>query len=168
MSTALAALVVDAADPGRLATFWADLFGWQITSARAGEVVLRAPAADGWPLELVFVPVEDVKVGQNRIHLDLSSTGEQAQTHRVAWARELGAQPVDIGQAGVPWVVLADPEGNEFCVREPNVRFRDTGAVAAILVDAADPDALATFWAAATGWAVARRADDCVALRAPS
>jgi predicted enzyme related to lactoylglutathione lyase len=59
---------------------------------------------------------------------------------------------VDIGQSNVPWVVLADPEGNELCALDPRDRYQASGAVAAVVVDALDPASLARFWAAATGW----------------
>ena len=75
---------------------------------------------------------------------------------------------MDIGQGEVPWVVMADPEGNEFCVLEPRDVYRDTGPVAAILTDCADPAALARFWAGAAGWPVARTEDELVGLRSPA
>jgi glyoxalase superfamily protein len=68
---------------------------------------------------LVFVPVADPKVGKNRVHLDLRSATADDQAAQVARLTGLGARPADIGQGDVPWVVLADPEGNEFCVLSP-------------------------------------------------
>jgi Glyoxalase-like domain len=67
----------------------------------------------------VFVPVADPKVAKNRVHLDLRSADADDQAARVARLAALGARPADIGQGDVPWVVLADPEGNEFCVLTP-------------------------------------------------
>ena len=90
------------------------------------------------------------------------------QAELVSRARDLGGSPADIGQGDVPWVVMADPEGNEFCVLEPRDAYRDTGPVAAILTDCADPAALARFWAGAAGWPVARTEDDLVGLRSPA
>jgi Glyoxalase-like domain len=60
--------------------------------------------------------------------------------------------PADIGQGDVPWVVLADPEGNEFCVLEPRPVYRDTGPVAAVVASCRDPVAIGGFWRLATGW----------------
>ena len=80
----------------------------------------------------------------------------------------MGATPVDIGQHDVPWVVLADPDGNELCVLEPRDRYRGAGALASVVIDANDPCALARFWAAATGWSIGARADGFVSLHHPS
>ena len=67
----------------------------------------------------------------------------------------------------MPWAVLADPEGNEFCVLEPRDIYLDTGPVAAVLTDCADPAAMARFWADAAGWQVARAEEDIAGLRSP-
>jgi hypothetical protein len=67
----------------------------------------------------------------------------------------------------VAWAVLADPEGNEFCVLEPRPVYRDTGPVAAVVVDSADPAALAGFWELASGWARVRSDGSLVAFRSP-
>ena len=61
----------------------------------------------------------DPKVVKNRVHLDLGSTSPEDQAAQVARLQELGARPADVGQGEVPWVVLADPEGNELCVLTP-------------------------------------------------
>src|SRR5690606_20720015 len=105
-------------------------------------------------LPLVFVPVDDPKVVKNRLHLDLNSASAPDQVALVRRAEAAGATPADIGQRGVPWVVLADPEGNELCVLDPRPEYADAGAIAAVVVDVPDPGALAPFWAAATGYAV--------------
>jgi predicted enzyme related to lactoylglutathione lyase len=78
-----------------------------------------------------------------------------------------GARPVDVGQGDVPWVVLGDPEGNEFCVLEHRAVYADSGRVASIVMDTPDPAALAPFWAAATGWEVVRAEPGFASLRAP-
>jgi predicted enzyme related to lactoylglutathione lyase len=169
MSTRLVNLVVDAAHPEVLADFWAALLGWRVAVEEADEVDVRAPETDGWDLDLVFVPVPEPKEVKNRVHLDLASSTPAHQAELVERALELGGRRVDLGQGAVPWVVLADPEGNEFCVLEPRDRYREAGAVASILVDAHDPARLADFWASATGWTVqAREGADLVGLRAPS
>ncbi|MFI0418096.1 VOC family protein [Spongiactinospora sp. 9N601] len=168
MSTRLVNLVIDAADPRRLAAFWAGLLGWRIALTGPGVVVVRAPAGDGWDLDVCFVPVREPKTGRNRIHLDLASATARAQAERVAAARELGGRPLDIGQGDVPWEVLADPEGNEFCVLEPRPIYQNCGAVAAVVIGAAGPERLASFWAEATGWRPARTSAPFPALRAPT
>lgn len=169
MSTRLVNLVIDAARPRVLADFWAALLGWRVAGELPDEVDVRAPETDGWDLDLVFVPVPEAKVVKNRIHLDLASRTPAHQEELVARALELGARRVDIGQGAVPWVVLADPEGNEFCVLEPREQYADTGAVASILVDAWSPPRLADFWAGITGWEVrAYQGEVIVGLRAPS
>ncbi|WP_026361083.1 VOC family protein [Amycolatopsis nigrescens] len=168
MATRPVNLVVDSAQPRELAGFWAELLGWRIALDLPSEVAVRAPAADGWDLDLVMVPVPEAKTAKNRIHLDLASGSAAEQRALVDRAVRLGAEPVDIGQGPVPWVVLADPEGNEFCVLEPRPEYARTGAVAAIVLDAADPAGLAAFWAGATGWVLSRRADAQVGLRAPT
>ncbi|UOB14068.1 VOC family protein [Streptomyces sp. HP-A2021] len=70
----------------------------------------------------------------------------------VARLKALGATPADVGQGDAPWTVLADPEGNEFCVLEPREIHRDTGPIARVVVDCADPRAMAGFWGEATDW----------------
>ena len=75
---------------------------------------------------------------------------------------------MEIGQGDVPWVVLADPEGNEFCVLEPREVYRDTGPVAAIVVDCVNRQAMAAFWTVAANWPIQHSNDHLVALRAPA
>ena len=130
------------------------------------------PAGYSYPgpaaVPLVFVPVPEPGAGKNRVHLDLASTSLEHQAALAGRLRELGARPLDIGQGEVPWVVLADPEGNEFCVLEPRPVYAGTGPVAAILTDCADPAAQAQFWAAAAGWPVAYAEGDICGLRSPA
>jgi glyoxalase superfamily protein len=118
-------------------------------------------------LPLVFVPVPEPKTGKNRVHLDLATESVTHQRAEVKRLLALGAAPADIGQGDVPWTVLADPEGNEFCVLDPRPAYRDTGAVAAVVADCADPAAVAGFWALATGWAPANSTTSGVSLRSP-
>ena len=166
MPTRLVHLVAGASDPARLARFWSGLLDWEI----ANEVDVW-PAGYTYPdpvaVPLVFVPVPERKTGKNRVHLDLASRSAAHQAELVSRARDLGGGPVDIGQGDVPWAVMADPEGNEFCVLEPRDVYRDTGPVAAILTDCHDPAALARFWAGAAGWKITRTEDEIVGLRCP-
>ena len=171
MSTRLVHLVIDANDPAKLARFWAGALGWEIEDEAPDEVDV-SPAGYRYPdpvaLPLVFVPVPEPKTVKDRIHLDLASRSAEHQAEIVARLRDLGATPADVGQGDVPWVVLADPEGNELCVLEPRPVYLDTGPVAAVLVDSADPVAAAGFWQQAAGWVpFGDWTDRFAALRAP-
>lgn len=99
------------------------------------------------------------------MHLDLATTSTAHQKELVDRLRELGATPADVGQGDVPWTVLADPEGNEFCVLEPREIYRDTGPIAALVVDCSDPRTMARFWGSAIDWPVRQVTDDFAALR---
>lgn len=111
---------LDCADPEALATWWAGLLGWRITSSGPDEVVLEPPAGsseDGVSPDLLFLRVPEAKRSKNRLHLDLRPDDQAAE---VARALQMGARRVDVGQAeSAPWTVLADPEGNEFCILGP-------------------------------------------------
>ncbi|GAA5087345.1 VOC family protein [Nocardia iowensis] len=165
MSTRLACVVFDADRPRFIADFWAELLGWGVTIDRPDEVDVAAPDPDGVDLALTFLPAARAKNGKNRIHLDLASRSIDHQRVQVDRALSLGARRIDIGQGAVPWVVLADPEGNEFCVLEPREEYVDTGAVAAIVVDTRDPVRLAEFWSTASGWPVAHGGEQIAGLR---
>ena len=172
MPTRLYSVVFDAADPSALARFWATATGWPITYEEPDEVVVEPPEDEtGTPTEpglpLVFGATDDPKLVKNRVHLDLNSRTADEQAELVERARRAGATPVDIGQGAVPWVVLADPEGNEFCVLDPRDDYADAGAVAAVILDTPDPGALAPFWTAAAGWTAEQQADGDVRLTRP-
>jgi catechol 2,3-dioxygenase-like lactoylglutathione lyase family enzyme len=110
---------VDTTDPARLAGFWQAALGWRRTHEQADEIVLEPPAGspeDGVAPDLLFLRVPEDKAGKNRLHLDLRP---QDQAAEVARLEELGARRADVGQGDAPWAVLADPEGNEFCVLTP-------------------------------------------------
>jgi predicted enzyme related to lactoylglutathione lyase len=110
-------IVVDAHDLTGLARFWTQVLGWKILSEREREVVIGPDETA--PVGICFMPVADQKTVKNRLHLDLTpSSGDQgAEVDRIL---ALGARRVDIGQTGAEsWTVLADPEGNEFCVVRP-------------------------------------------------
>jgi hypothetical protein len=113
-------LCIDTTDPARLAGFWQSALGWRRTHERHEEVVLEPPAGtpeDGVVPDLVFNRVPEGKAGMNRLHLDLRP---QDQAAEVARLEGLGARRADVGQgADVTWVVMADPEDNEFCVLRP-------------------------------------------------
>jgi len=170
MSTRFTNVVIDAGDPVAIGRFWAAALGWEVTYEAPDELVVEPgdDAGQSPGVALVFGPVPEPKTTQNRIHLDLASRSLDDQAATVERLTGLGAKPVDIGQRGVPWTVLADPEGNELCVLEPREEYTGTGPLAAVVVAAADPAALASFWVAAAGWPIRRTADGLTALRAPS
>lgn len=152
MPTRLACVAFDAEQPRAVARFWAELLGWEVTVDRPDRAEVAAPDPDASDVALTFLPTREPKSGKNRIHLDLSARSPEHQRAQVDRALALGARPIDIGQGAVPWSVLADPEGNEFCVLEPRAQYVDTGAVAAIVVDTQDPARSARFWSTAAGW----------------
>jgi Glyoxalase-like domain len=107
-------VVVDARDPVALGRWWADALGWVVLNDSATEFEIRS-SADRLP-GLIFVPVPEPKQSKNRLHLDFRPDDQQAEVARFLRA---GARRVDIGQGSSPWVVLADPEDNEFDVLPP-------------------------------------------------
>ena len=170
MPTRLVHLVVDTAEPARLARCWAAALGWEVAPEEPDEVDVWPPGfsyPDSSALPLVFVPVPEPKAGKNRVHLDLATKSRRHQAAEVERLLALGATPAGIGQRDVPWTVLADPEGNEFCVLDPRPVYRDTGPVAAVVADCADPAAIVGFWELATGWKPASSTDGGRSLRSP-
>ena len=126
-------VVIDCHDVASQARWWAETLGWRIVYEASDEVVVIPPWMSEEPepdLErwlrvgqgLVFVPVEEGKAVKNRLHLDLAPHTSQDRDAEIARLIERGARPADVGQGdAVSWTVLADPEGNEFCV----LRARD-------------------------------------------
>src|SRR5262249_2255694 len=157
MPVRLVHLAFDANDLGPLARFWAAALGWEVAYEAEDEAV-GAPAGveDLSPgaVPIVFVPVPERKTGKDRVDLDLAASSPEHHAELAPRLTGLGAKPIDIGQGDVPWAVMADPEGNEFCVLEPRDEYSGTGPVAAICTDCHDPAALARFWAQASGWTV--------------
>jgi len=117
MTIRISALAIDADDPAAQARWWAEALGWRVTDEDDEESVVEPPegsAEDGVAAELLFLKVPEGKQVKNRLHLDLRPTDQQAEIDRF---EALGARRVDVGQSDdVTWVVLADPEGNEFCI----------------------------------------------------
>jgi Glyoxalase-like domain len=106
-----ASIVVDCADAAKVGSFWAELLGRPL-GGPDGDGDLWIEACEAEP-EMIFQPVPEGKAAKNRLHIDLRPEDQAAE---VARAITLGARPADVGQREVTWVVLADPEGNEFCV----------------------------------------------------
>ena len=116
----LQAITVDAHDPRALAEFWAEVLGWKIgEGVNELEVWIERELGDpkntGFP-DILFLKNSDVKNVKNRLHLDLRPDDQDTEVRRL---EKLGATQIEIGQSADPdtsWVVMADPEGNEFCV----------------------------------------------------
>lgn len=128
MSVRWYSVVVDCHDVKAQSRWWAGVLGWQIVYDADDEVIV-APAhlldsARDIPREqrgpgLIFVPVPESKALKNRLHIDLAPTADDDRDAEVRRLESIGARRIDIGQGDVTWVVLADPEGNEFCVLSP-------------------------------------------------
>jgi Glyoxalase-like domain len=104
-------IVVDAAQPATLGRWWANALGWVVTFEAHDEFEIR-PNPERLP-GLLFVAVGDPRLAKNRLHPDFRPDDQAAEVDRLL---ALGARRADVGQGEQPWVVLADPEGNEFCV----------------------------------------------------
>jgi hypothetical protein len=104
-------VVVDARDPVSLGNWWAHALGWVVVNDDPDEFEIRS-APDHFP-GLLFALVSEDKSGKNRLHLDLRPDDRDGEVARLI---SLGAYRVDVGQGEPSWIVLADPEGNEFCV----------------------------------------------------
>ncbi len=116
MASLLREVVIDCQDPRRLARFWGEVLSWPVVDDEAG-YSWTSSTGEPWapPPLLVFQPVPEPKTAKNRLHLDVNPSGcEQATELERLLA--LGARQVDVGQGDAPWVVLADPEDNEFCL----------------------------------------------------
>ncbi|MBM7786338.1 VOC family protein [Tenggerimyces flavus] len=119
MDIRIQCIVVDSVEPAPLAAFWAAALGWRVTFENEVESVVEPPEGSGLEdvvPDLLFVRNPDQKQTKNRLHLDLRPKDQNAEVDRLIG---LGAKRADIGQETVRWVVMADPEDNEFCVLPP-------------------------------------------------
>ena len=168
MSTHLTSVIIDSHDPAGLARWWSEALGWPVTFEEDGEVVVEplGDLEDQIPV-LVFLPVPEPKTVKNRVHLDLAARDEADQARRVDRLLALGATRADIGQTGEEtWEVLADPEGNEFCVLRSTIE--EGNPLAAICLDSNDHRSLADYWIQATGWDVVEQDDEGTSLKNPN
>ncbi len=165
MTSRLIALSFDANQPQLLARFWSGVLGWDTADDPHGGVTLLP--ADDTGFRLRFVHSDLQKQVPNRIHFDLTSTSLEDQQQTVARALELGGRHIDIGQLPEEeHVVLADPEGNEFCVIQPGNRFlAECGFIGALSCDGSQ--AVGYFWSAALGWPLVWDQNEETAIRAP-
>ena len=119
MSVKLQCIAIDSVEPRALGRWWAEALGWDAWDEPDGFCV--TPPRGSGETELVFLQVPQHKAVKNRIHLDFRPDDQAAE---VARFESLGATRVDVGQEGNPdvtWFVLADPEGNEFCILRPEI-----------------------------------------------
>jgi predicted enzyme related to lactoylglutathione lyase len=165
MTCRVLALCFDAHDPVALARFWGGVLGWEtVGDPRDGIALLPV---DDTGFRLRFLPAEASKTGQNQMHFDLTSASLADQRETVARSLELGARHIDVGQRPEEGhVVLADPEGNEFCVIEPDNQFlADCGFVGALACDGSQQ--VGYFWSEALGWPLVWDQDQETAIRSP-
>ncbi len=129
MTAVMSELVVDAADPLAQARWWAEVLGWTVhTDDNEPDLaVIEPPGATVGAMTVLFAQVPETKSVKNRVHLDVRPADGTTQEAELARLLTLGARPIDVGQGDVPWHVLADPEGNEFCLLR-----RTPGEVAAL------------------------------------
>ena len=117
MGLVISQLTVDSADPHALAAWWADVLAWTYAWEPApDDVEIEIAPPDGHAANLLFLKVAELKATKNRLHLDLRPANGSSQAAELDRLLSLGATRVDIGQGDVLWHVLADPEGNEFCL----------------------------------------------------
>ncbi|MET8540777.1 VOC family protein [Kitasatospora sp. NPDC004799] len=125
MACRISELVLDAADPERLAAFWSGVLGYvELGREGDGSIEIGPPGTGfGGPQPtLVLSPTADPRPAKLRLHIDVSAT-DRDQDAELERLLALGARPADVGQSGTEsWHVLADPEGNEFCLLRARVR----------------------------------------------
>lgn len=148
---ALEGIGMQARDPVRTGRFWAVALGLVGGSDGAEETYAGRLTVPGGPwLDIGIDRVPHAPPPGWRLHLDLA--GGQDQEAVVRRLLGLGARHLDIGQRMVPWVVLADPDGNPFCVMEDREVYRGTGPLAALPLDSGDPERDGELYAVLTGW----------------
>jgi catechol 2,3-dioxygenase-like lactoylglutathione lyase family enzyme len=165
MTSQLLALCFGANDPLRLARFWSGVLGWELADDPNDGIALLPSDDTGFRIR--FLPTQERKAGQNHMHMDLTSTSFEDQRQTVVRSLGLGARHIDIGQRPEErQVVLADPEGNEFCVIEPgNAFLADCGFIGALACDGSQE--VGYFWSAALGWPLVWDQDQETAIRSP-
>lgn len=143
-------LGIDALDPQRLGRFWEAALGTTALTDAPGIYETRLDIDGEAYLDLCFAQVPGPNRSPQRLHLDLRGGAQQEEIAQRL--RGLGARDLDIGQGEVPWTVLGDVEDGAFCVMEEREAYADTGPLAALPLDSADPSRDAEFWAWLSGW----------------
>ncbi|MYV65671.1 VOC family protein [Streptomyces sp. SID2131] len=165
MPSHLFAICFRATRPADLARFWSGVLGWEPDDGPTGGIAILPPDAGGFRIR--FLPGGEPRTGRNRAHFDLTSDSPEQQRRTVARALELGGAHLDVGQLPEEeHVVLADPDGNEFCVIEAGNKFlADTGSVGALACDGTQ--AVGYFWSEALGWPLVWDQDEETAIQSP-
>jgi len=165
MTSRLHAVTIDAADPGRIARFWGGLLGWDVSEEDDGDLTLRPTDGTAYRIHVVLTDLPNAD--RHRFHFDLTATSAQDQRRRVERALELGGRHHDVGQLPEEThTVLADPEGNEFCVLEPGNGFlADCGLLGGLNWDGTQT--VGYFWSAALGWPLVWDQDEETAIQSP-
>jgi hypothetical protein len=165
MTLNLVSLVWDSPDPSRLARFWAAALEWAISSETDDEVEL-APT-DGTRFDMLFGTTTDERVGEYRIHLDLSTTSFEDKQATVARFADLGAREIDIGQGpDAPHVVMVDPDGNAFCILEPSNNFVSHSSRFGSITCAGTRE-VGYFWSKVLGWPLVWDQNEETAIKDP-
>jgi predicted enzyme related to lactoylglutathione lyase len=165
MTAHLVALALSAHEPNELARFWADALRWDLREVDG--VGVELVPTDATNFRLVLRSLAEEKVAQNRIHFDLTTVSVHDQTDTVNELLALGARRIDIGQdPNETHVVLADPEGNEFCVIAPDNRFL-AGCPRLGAVNCDGTHALGCFWSGALRWPLVWNEGEETAIQAP-
>jgi predicted enzyme related to lactoylglutathione lyase len=165
MTSQLFALCIDASDPRRLARFWGGVLDQELAEDPDGGIALRPGDDTGFRLR--FVPAQERKASQNHWHFHLTSTSLADQQQTVTRLLGLGARHIDLGQRPEEGhVVLADPEGNEFCVIEPGNNYL-AGCGFLAEVTCAGSRKAGYFWSAALGWPLVWDQGLQTAIRSP-
>lgn len=165
MTCRLEALCIDANDPPRLARFWSSVLGWEMADEPADGTSLMPNDDTGFQIK--FSPTEAPKVGPNQMHLHLTSTSPEHQQQTVPRALGLGGRRPNAGErAEGSYIVLEDPEGNEFCVIEPGNKFlADCGFLGEMTCEGSQQTGY--FWSAALGWPLVWDQDQETSIRSP-
>lgn len=165
MTCLLHALNIDASEPRRLGDFWAGVLGWRMSDEPADGIALLP--SDGTGFRIQFSPSDGRKAGPNQVHLHLTSSSLEDQQQTVAKALGLGARHLDVGQRPEEGhVVLADPEGNEFCVIEPGNKFlAGCGFLGELACEGSQE--VGYFWSEALGWPLVWDQNQETSIRSP-
>jgi catechol 2,3-dioxygenase-like lactoylglutathione lyase family enzyme len=165
MTCRLSAVCFDANDPLRLAAFWSGVLGRELAEDSEDGIDLLPGDVVGFRIR--FLPTHETKAGQNQRHFDLTSTSPEDQQQTVARSLGLGARHIDIGQLPEQGhVVLADPEGNEFCVMKPDNPFLAGVGLLGVLA-CEGSEAVGHFWSKALGWPLLWDEDQQTAIQSP-
>ncbi|MFE2531019.1 VOC family protein [Streptomyces sp. NPDC059371] len=165
MTSRLFAICFNATRPSDLARFWSGVLGWRSADGPDDDVAILPP--DGSGFRIRFLPSQEPRTGRNQAHFDLPSATPEDQRQTVARALELGGEHIDVGQLPEEeHVVLADPDGNEFCVIEAGNKFlADTGVIGALACDGTQE--VGYFWSEALRWPLVWDQDQETAIQSP-